>query len=138
MSRIQNRDKLKRRLRALTGPKAREHLGAVLFQGAEAIAVEAQIAISRGSVSGAGHVPSKPGHAPNYDSGHLADSIKAIHLDTLEKAVIVEAEYGEPLELGTSKMAARPFLRPSRDKLEKKVRRNFAKAVDRIASGGFD
>lgn len=40
MGRITGRDKLKKRLRALTGQGARDHLGAVLFQGAESIAVE--------------------------------------------------------------------------------------------------
>lgn len=138
MGRITGRDKLKKRLRALTGQRARDHLGAVLFQGAESIAVEAQISISRGAVSGKKHTPAPVGQAPNYDTGVLSDSIGAHHIDTLVKAVIVEAEYGSALEMGTSKMGARPFLRPAREKLARQVRKNFANAVDRVARGGFD
>ena len=138
MGRIQGRDALKRRLRALAGPKAREHLGKVLFAGAEAIAVEAQISISRGAVSGKQHKPAPEGSPPNYDSGHLSDSIEAVQIDDLESAVIVGAEYGEALEHGTSKMGARPFLRPARDKLRKKIRKEFSNAIDRVARGGFD
>ncbi|MBL9067816.1 MAG: HK97 gp10 family phage protein [Sphingopyxis sp.] len=138
MGRITGRDKLKKRLRALTGQRARDHLGAVLFQGAESIAVEAQISISRGSVSGKEHKPAPVGQAPNYDTGVLSDSIEALDIDTLEKSVVVGAEYGSSLEFGTSKMGARPFLRPARNKLTKKIRKNFANAVDRVARGGFD
>ncbi|WP_374389202.1 hypothetical protein [Sandaracinobacter sp.] len=65
------------RLRRLSGPEMERQVTKGLFAGAEAIAVEAQLSITRGAVSGRNHVPSKPGEAPKNDTGFLAGFIEA-------------------------------------------------------------
>ena len=46
------------------------------------------------------------------------------------------APYSAPLEFGTSKMAARPFMRPARDKMRAEVTELVRRAVEKIAKGG--
>lgn len=67
---------------------------------------------------------SRPGQAPNTDTGRLISSIGyAIERtrlgDRLVNKLKVNVKYGRYLEKGTSKMAARPFLRPAIKKHQK-------------------
>ena len=109
------------RLRALASPEATRFIGAALFAGGELIQTEAQVSITRGSVSGKGHIPSKPGEPPNQNTGVLAGNIETTQTAPLVVEVSSNAPYSAPLEFGTSKMAARPFMRPARDKKRKEV-----------------
>ena len=77
-----------------------------------------------------GHWSSPPGTPPNTDLGNLWESIKPKMTGPTEAEVRVHSEYGLPLELGTSTMAARPFMKPALDK----VKPSFVKAVRRVAS----
>lgn len=112
-------------------------VGKALFAGAEAIAVEAQQSITRGSISGKNHVPSKPGEPPNNDSGVLAGNIEAALVEPLKAEVSSNAPYSVPLEYGTSKMAARPFMRPARDAKRREVTALVQKAVNRALRSQF-
>lgn len=76
---------------------------------------------ARGVVHPTGHRPphraSAPGEPPASDTGRLLSSIgHRIRVeDTLVAQVFADARYATYLELGTSKMAPRPFLRPALD-----------------------
>lgn len=105
-----------------------------LYVAGDMVAAEAAVSITRGSISGKGHVPSLPGEPPNADTRQLDTNI---HLEPdrprMAIRVVSNAPYSEFLEYGTSKMAARPFLR--RALLEKApesvdlIKRAIAKAT---------
>lgn len=108
------------RLRKLEKDTTR-FVGKALFAGGESIQVEAQLSITQGAVSGKNHVPSKPGEPPNQDTGVLSGNIETVQKGPLLVEVSSNAPYSIPLEFGTSKMAARPFMRPARDKKRAEV-----------------
>lgn len=119
-----------RRLDAATGRRLVTNVNRALFASADAIKSEAQNSITRGSVSGKDHVPSAPGEAPNNDTGVLKNNIEATQPRPLVAEVSSNAPYAAPLEFGSSRMEARPYLAPARDKLRGEVERNVAKAVE--------
>lgn len=55
---------------------------------------------------------SRPGDAPNTDTGTLANSITVQPAGHLARVIAVGAEHGEWLEFGTPTLAARPFMTP--------------------------
>lgn len=59
------------------------------------------------------HTASAPGEAPAVDTGFLINSIQTHIKSDTEAEIIIPAEYAEGLEFGTSKVAARPFVRPA-------------------------
>lgn len=92
---------------------------------------------SRGR-KGATHWASPEGSAPNADTGELHTSITSTTRET-ENSVIVETgantPYATHLELGTSKMAPRPFMSPAFrenvDRIEASVRASVRRGVRR-------
>ena len=79
------------------------------------------------------HWVSAPGQAPNADIGELHQSITTIPIKSrLRVEVGANTPYAEALELGTEKMAPRPFARPSLAENEEQIRRNVRRDV-RIA-----
>lgn len=119
------------RLEKLASPTTEREVGAALFAGGELIQVTAQRSITAGSVSGKGHVPSKPGEPPNNDTGVLANNIETTHPAPLRVQVSSNAPYSAPLEFGSSRIAARPFLRPARDAKKKEVTALVRQALNR-------
>ena len=113
----QHRERL-RRLPAL----AEKAVEQALFAGAEYIANEAALSITAGAVSGKNHVDSAPGEAPNADTHRLDRSIEGTRAGRLKAKVTANSGYAAALEFGTSKVAARPFMRPARDKSKAHVR----------------
>lgn len=101
------------------------------------VATEAQISITTGSVSGKGHVPSAPGEPPMNDTGVLANNIEVHQVAPLNVQVVSAAPYSVPLEFGTSRMAARPFMRPARDRTAKEAQQMAAKAINRALRKHF-
>lgn len=141
------RGSLEKRLKAITSPRAKRLLGAALREAGETIATYAQTSITRGAVSGKGHVPSKPGEAPRADTHRLADLIEVTQPDPLEVIISSNAPYGAAQEFGADianafgngtavTLPARPFMRPARDAKKKEARKKFAEAVDHIVRGG--
>lgn len=118
------------RLRKLSGDSMVRAVGRGLFAAGELIAVEAQISITSGSVSGKNHVPSKPGQPPNQDTGTLANNIEVAQVEPLVVEVSSNAPYSAPLEFGTSKMASRPFMGPARDAKKQEAIQLVRRAVD--------
>jgi len=118
------------RLKKLSSQVVVKEVGKALFIAGERIQVDAQISITAGSVSGAGHEPSKPGQAPNNDTGVLANNIETVSVAPLIVEVSSRAPYAAALEFGTSKMAARPYMKPARDKNVKFVQKIVQQAVN--------
>lgn len=132
---MKGREAHQKRLKRMSGAEIVKAAGRVLYVGADMIRAHAHQGISRGSVSGKGHVPSSPGQFPNRDSGilqaHLTSSLTA----PLEAEVKSEAPYSAALEFGSSKMEARPFLRPSRDAKAPEIQRLFETEIDKLVKG---
>ena len=123
-------DKHLRRLRRLSGPEVERIAGAAVFEGADTIRAEAFRMVSAGSVSGAGHVASKPGEPPNRDTGDLQSHFETVKTGRVSAEFRSEAQHAKPLEFGTSRMAARPHIRPARDKKAEEVRDRFAEQIN--------
>lgn len=139
MSRVwKGQASLDKRLKAITSPRAQKMLGGALKEAGDLIGTYAQKLITTGAVSGKGHVPSKPGEPPNADTHRLADLIEVTQPEPLEVVISSNAPYATALELGTSKMEARPYFRPARDAKKKEARKRFAEQVDRIVKGAAD
>lgn len=66
-------------------------------------------AYQRGTVT---HIASQPGYPPNVDTGTLRASIGTRQIRSLAHEIYAGTEYAEPLELGSERMAARPFITP--------------------------
>jgi len=118
------------RLKALDGPLVALHVGRALFAAGQLIENEAALSITRGAVSGKNHVPSKPGEAPNADTHRLDRSIETTQITPFKVKVTTNSGYAVPLELGTSRMAARPFKRPARDKKKEPARALVVKGLN--------
>lgn len=114
---MKGKDRFLRKMRFLASREFDDLAGAVIYEAADAVRAEAFRSISAGSVSGAGHVPSKPGEPPSRDSGTLQAGLKVPRTGLLTAEVRAETPYSAPLEFGSSKTAARPFMRPARDKV---------------------
>lgn len=126
------------RLKRIRGPAMLREVGKAVLAAADLIKVDAQISITEGSVSGKNHVPSLPGEPPNNDTGNLASdaNIRSERTGITEAEVSSNAEYSVELELGTSKMAARPFMQPAAEKNRKKATALVMAAVKKVANGG--
>ena len=74
------------------------------------------------------HTASSAGHPPNVDSGTLRASIRQARTGKLERTVFTGVEYARYLEEGTSRMAARPFMKPVFDKAARSFGRDLKRA----------
>lgn len=75
--------------------------------------------------------PSRPGEPPHRDTSHLAQSIDYELTDGGLGAKVgsTNVEYSVYLELGTSKMAPRPYLRPALDRSRAEIKRILTKPM---------
>lgn len=135
-SRVRGLDAHRRRLERLSGPEVDRVVGGRLFEGGELIQTHAQFLITEGSVSGKGHVRSLPGDPPNQEFGTLANNIETTQPKPLLVEVRANAEHSAPLEFGTSKMAARPFMIPAREAKRKEATNLVVEAVEHLAKRG--
>jgi hypothetical protein len=124
------------RLKRLSGPAMEREVGKALFAAGERIQVAAQISITAGAVSGRNHIASLPGEAPNQDTGVLGNNIETVQVKPLLVEVSSNAPYSAPLELGTSRMAARPFMAPARDQERAGAQQLIFDAVKRVTRRG--
>ena len=120
-----------RRLRRLS-KEAEVMAGKIVFVGADMVRAEAFRGVSAGSVSGKNHVASAPGEYPNRDTGGLQNGFKTEKTGPLTAEFRSETEYSRALEFGTSKMAARPHVRPARDTTAPKIQRLFAAEMGKL------
>jgi len=65
---------------------------------------------------------SAPGEAPAIRTGNLRGSILVEFIGKCHRRIGTNEQYALPLELGTQKMGARPFLRPALEKVAAKYR----------------
>ncbi len=85
--------------------------GKIIAPLARAVEAEAQRLVST-----PGPTPSSPGKMPHSESGELLASIQStvtIDQQRVLGRVVANVPYAMHLEFGTSRMAARPFLRPA-------------------------
>lgn len=136
MVKITGPDKHSARLKRMTSPAARSLIERALYVAGQMIEVDAEISITAGSVSGKGHIPSKPGEAPNADTRNLDTNIETTVVPGRDPTVHVSsnAAYSQELEFGTSKMAERPFMRPATAKNRDAAVALIRKAVDKSNS----
>lgn len=75
------------------------------------------------------HQASAPGQAPATDTGNLVSKIRAEKIGFAKSDVVAGTNHASDLEFGTSKMAARPFMRPSIDKNKIKLNAELRKIM---------
>lgn len=80
---------------------------------------------------GGAHTASKPGDAPNVDTGALSRSIAVENPREMQVFVGTSIEYGLWLEMGTSRMAARPWLVPANEQERRNLPKVIAEALRR-------
>lgn len=96
-------------------------LSTIVRRYAFAVEAGAKLAIMGGPKSGRvyarpggrSHQASAPGEAPANDRGFLAGSLRAAPAGRLSWRVSTDKRYGAALELGTERIAPRPFLAPA-------------------------
>jgi HK97 gp10 family phage protein len=110
---VRGHQKLVRQFKAIADESMVRAVGVAMFAAGEVIEDAAKGSIMAGSISGKNHVPSKPGEPPNNDTHVLHNNIETIQHAPLLVEVSSNAPYSVPLEFGTSKMAARPFMGPA-------------------------
>lgn len=103
-----------------------------LYVAGQLIENTAEGSITAGAVSGANHVPSLPGQPPNEDTGTLRRGIETEIGGPNLVTVSSYAPYSAALEFGTSKMQARPFMRPATEKNRAEVQRIVGRQISLI------
>lgn len=117
-------------LRGKFSPRKLALIGAKLYEAGELVQRDAQLSITTGAVSGAGHVASAPGEAPNADTHVLDQSIETNQITQTKVEVSANAPYAVALEFGTSRMAERPYMRPALEKNRGNIARLVKEAID--------
>lgn len=118
---------------AMAGPETIAEIGTALFKAGEVVQVDAQNSLTTGAASFGRHIPSLPGQPPNQDTGFLGNNIETTQPAALRVLVASNAPYSADLEFGTSKMAARPFMRPAAEKNRAEVQAFMKKAIQKAA-----
>lgn len=135
MAKISGRDAHLRRLRNMT-LGMRKEAQKLIYTLADMHATEAAISITTGAVSGANHVPSSPGEAPNANTHVLDRSLHVEKTGQLTAQSIADAPYAAKLEFGDERVVERPFMRPAATKIKKAVDKLAKAGVRRINKGG--
>lgn len=77
------------------------------------------------------HIASLPGYPPNVDTGKLMNAIAVRKPGESQRIIHTgDTEYAAWLEFGTSKMAARPFMRPMAKRLSDSAAQYFRGKLD--------
>lgn len=71
------------------------------------------------------HTASAPGQAPANDTGKLAGGINYNRISDNLHEIKITTEYALALEVGTSRMAARPFIMPAILKVKRRLKRRL-------------
>lgn len=137
MARSKGADRFKRRLERMKSPAAERKIEQALYAAADLVAVDAAISITTGAVSGKNHVPSRPGEPPNADTHELSNAIRSQKKGRLEYRVVSDSDHAVPMELGTSKVEARPHMGPALARNKDRVRFLVGEALRRVIKGTF-
>ena len=125
---LEGSDQLQRELRRLSGD-LRDDVGKMVLATAVEMRTDIVKSIQRGPASGLTykksnptrtHTASAPGQPPMTDTGVLANSITFDRIGDLTATVSSNLNYATWLEYGTSSMAARPFFRPTVERMRPK------------------
>ena len=111
---VRGGEQLQRNLARLAGAERRQAQRDGLEAGARIVETHVKISLS-------GQSPSSPGDPPGLDTGFLRNSVTVDSVTPTEAVIGPHADYAEHLEFGTSRMAARPFLRPALDEHEGEI-----------------
>jgi HK97 gp10 family phage protein len=139
---VRNASRLIGKLNALP-MKARGGIGKALAVSVMELDAIAKQRISGGTRSGrvykrrsVAHTASAPGEYPKSDTGQLVASLFfKVAPDNLRAWFGTKLNYGKYLEYGTSRMKARPWLRPTFRALEGKISERVARAVKQAMGG---
>ncbi len=124
---VRGGDQLRRNLDRLAGAERRQAQRDGLAAGIGVLETHVKLELGhpgsgreyrRGNVV---HRASAPGEPPAKDIGNLRNSVQVDEVTPTQAILGVHAEYGEHLEFGTSRMEARPFLRPALDEHEGEI-----------------
>lgn len=127
------------RLARLSPARVRPALADQLQDHASSIAEDAAFSIRDGAISGAGHVASLPGEAPNADTHDLDSKIapgEVVELPDEIKTSVISASDHAWIERGGSNMAPRPYLAPAVDRQRGSTIRGLVGAMNRVIRGG--
>lgn len=120
------------RLKNMSGPAGILEVTRALFVAGNEIEVEAEISITAGAISGAGHVVSRPGDPPNADTHDLDRQIETLVIFPGRVEVQSSSGHAVPLEVGTSKMEERPYMGPAARRKRRRVAELVAAAINRV------
>jgi len=125
---------------------AQRLIGDALEAGAASLHSHAVRKIQRNSGSGrvytrrgVSHTASAPGEYPNTDTGAMVASMGWRSTSALSSIFYAGVVYAKYLEFGTSRMAARPFMRPTLRALRSEIRGRVDQAIRaamRVAANG--
>ena len=124
------------RLKRIRSPAMVREVGKAIYVAADLLTVDAAHSITEGSVSGKNHVVSSPGQPPNSDTHELDRSVVTQKTGALTAESSANADHAAPLEFGTSKMEARPFMAPAAARTRPKAKRLVQAAVKKVIGGG--
>lgn len=138
MTKIRGHDAHLKRLRKLRGPAMIRPVTQAVFAAAQDLAVDASLSITRGAVSGKGHVPSAPGEPPNADTHVLSNNIEAVSTGPLKAETSSNAPYAADQEFGNSRLPERPYMRPAANRERPRAVKRIKDAVAKVvrSSGG--
>ncbi len=111
---VRGGDQLRRNLARLAGAERRQAQQDGLEAGARIVETQVKISLS-------GQSPSSPGEPPGLDTGFLRNSVTVDSVTPMEAIIAPHTDYAEYLEFGTSRMEARPFMRPALDEHEGEI-----------------
>lgn len=127
------------RLARLSPARVRPALADQLQDHAASIAEDAAFSIRDGAISGAGHVASLPGEAPNADTHDLDQSIhpgELVELPGEIKTSVISSSDHAWIERGGANIAPRPYLGPAVDRQRGSTIRGLVTAMNRVIRGG--
>ena len=139
---MKGREAHQKRLKRMSGAEIVKAAGRVVYVGSDMIRAEAHVSINRVKhgrvVKGERrkvYTASAPGEAPAYDTENLRSGIVNAQTGPITAEVRSEDRKAALLEFGTSKMAARPYMRPARDAKAPEIQRLFEVEIDKLVKG---
>ena len=130
-------DALAKLIDSVTGPELVKGLtaGYLVWEGAAKIKIQTSPATGRKYGK---HQASAPGEPPATDLGNLVNDWPPPKVKGSQTKPSIEggpgAEYAGMLELGTSKMEARPFMRPALDESESEIALAVSNVLSKFAN----